>query len=319
MNDNEKAKVRKLLGVVFTVLATVFFISRVINNFQDIPPINWNIGLINIFVLSVILIVISIGNNGLIWQRLLSDQGTKVSLKWTQAIFLITQFGKYLPGNVGQHLGRVYMAKQAGIPLAVTLNTILIEVVWSVGIGAGLALLSLQFFVDSKSLNAFLKINPAVLFLIFVILCFLPWLCIRIVNSFFPGFAQKYSGGDKILEPGLKTALIVGVQFIFDFLVMGVILYLQARWFFGHMGGNIIELTCLFSIAWIAGYIVPGAPAGMGIREAMMVFLLTPDYGSGLAIGLSITLRITTTLGDGLAFLIGFLIKWFNKGEQPDV
>jgi hypothetical protein len=30
-------------------------------------------------------------------------------------------------------------------------------------------------------------------------------------------------------------------------------------------------LTGLFAVAWISGFIVPGAPAGLGIREAILV------------------------------------------------
>jgi|GEM_PF-2818468 len=307
--SNEKGKRNNLLGIIFTVLAACFFINHTAENFKDIPSIQWNIGSVNVLFFSVILIIISIGNNGLIWHQLIIDQGLKVSWKNILKISLIAQFGKYLPGNIGQHIGRVYMAKQAGIPLAVTLNTILTETFWFVGVGSGLALLSLLIFSDSALPYEYVNISPMVLSVVFPVLWFLPWLCIRGINLFLPGFARKISGDERINEPKLKVALVVAVQIMVNFLIIGIILYFQADWFFGHNDGGIIELTCLFSIAWIAGYIVPGAPAGLGIREAIMVILLAPNFGTSVAIGLSITLRITTSLGDGLAFLIGVLFK----------
>jgi uncharacterized membrane protein YbhN (UPF0104 family) len=63
----------------------------------------------------------------------------------------------------------------------------------------------------------------------------------------------------------------------------------------------------LFAIAWIAGYLVPGAPGGLGVREAMMVMVLSPVLGAGAAVGLSLTLRLTTTLGDAVAFGLGII------------
>jgi hypothetical protein len=53
----------------------------------------------------------------------------------------------------------------------------------------------------------------------------------------------------------------------------------------------------------------PGVAGGLGVREAMVVALLTPVVGAGAAIGLSITMRLATVAGDGLAFGLGRLLK----------
>jgi hypothetical protein len=91
--------------------------------------------------------------------------------------------------------------------------------------------------------------------------------------------------------------------------MMGLMLKLQAQWFFGVTEGSVFELTCLFAVAWLAGYVVPGAPGGLGVREAMMVLLLSPILGAGTAVGLGVTLRVTTTVGDAVAFLIGLWLR----------
>lgn len=58
-------------------------------------------------------------------------------------------------------------------------------------------------------------------------------------------------------------------------------------------------------MAWIIGYVVPGSPGGMGVREAMMLLLFTPVIGAGATLGISVTMRVTSVLGDRLAFLLG--------------
>ena len=64
------------------------------------------------------------------------------------------------------------------------------------------------------------------------------------------------------------------------------------------------HLALLFSVAWIIGYVVPGSPGGMGVR-AMMLLLFTPVIGAGATLGISVTMRVTSILGDGLAFPLG--------------
>ena len=66
-----------------------------------------------------------------------------------------------------------------------------------------------------------------------------------------------------------------------------------------------MQFMLLFGVAWIAGYLVPGAPGGLGVREAVMLLLFAPMVGPGVAVGISISMRVANMLGDGLAFLCG--------------
>jgi len=295
----------KWLVFFVLILAVGFYIHYVVQNFEAIPSLHWGLATILTGIFSILFVILGIGIAGQIWHTLLSDLGFSPSWKQVQAIFAITQFGKYLPGNVGQYLGRVFMAREIGIPASVTANTMLIEILWGTGIGAGLTLLSLIFFVDGQALG--FQFGPVQLVLIIVLLMFLPWLGISFVNRFTPELAKRLSGGSAIAAPRFITALVVALLFLVNFWMMGVILKLQAVWFFDVAEGSIFQLTCLFTIAWLAGYLVPGAPGGLGVREAIMVMVLSPLLGAGAAVGLSLTLRLTTTLGDAVAFALGIL------------
>ncbi|QSX36832.1 lysylphosphatidylglycerol synthase domain-containing protein [Shewanella sedimentimangrovi] len=76
---------------------------------------------------------------------------------------------------------------------------------------------------------------------------------------------------------------------------------------------NFWLLTGSFALAWVAGFVTPGAPAGLGIRETIMVTLLEPAYGPGAALSLALLLRLITSLGDALAFLAGL---WLNRRQR---
>ncbi|MCX7107417.1 MAG: hypothetical protein NTV66_07545 [Methylococcales bacterium] len=279
-------------------------------HFNEVPALSWNTASTITAAMTVGLVVLNIGIGGVIWRCLLLDNGVSVFWRQVLVIFSIAQLGKYLPGNVGQHVGRVFMAKEIDIPITITLCTMMVEMLWGVGIGGGLAIAALIEFVDGDKLG--LQFSPLQLGLGTFILLFMPWLGIGFLNKYLPKLAKRLSGGGVMATPKLLTAVFVAVLFLLCFVIMGLILKLQAQWFFGVTKGNMFELTCLFSVAWLAGYLLPGAPAGLGVREAVMVLLLSPVLGAGTAVGLGITLRVTTTVGDAVAFMLGVTVRKLN-------
>jgi hypothetical protein len=302
----------RMIALLITVLSVVFFAKAAMRHFNEIPALSWDTASLTVAIFSVGLVVLNIGIGGVIWRFLLRDSGVPACWNQVLAIFFIAQLGKYLPGNVGQHVGRVFMAREIGIPMSITLSTMLVEMLWGTGIGSGLAVLSLILFVDGQALGLNLQHGPVQLGLGVTFLLFMPWLGIGFLNRYLPGLLKRLTGNGVIATPRLSTALVVAVMFLLCFVVMGLILKLQAQWLFGVTEGSVFELTCLFAVVWLAGYLVPGAPAGLGVREAMMVLLLSPVLGAGAAVGLGVTLRVTTTVGDGVTFVLGLLARKFS-------
>src|SRR6185312_8496715 len=62
-------------------------------------------------------------------------------------------------------------------------------------------------------------------------------------------------------------------------------------------------LISALTLAWTVGFVTPGAPAGFGVREGLLLLMLTPAYTAASASVLVIALRIVTTLGD--VFILG--------------
>jgi len=65
-----------------------------------------------------------------------------------------------------------------------------------------------------------------------------------------------------------------------------------------------------YSLAWLCGYVVPGASGGFGIREATLLVLLG-DNPQGLFV--SIGMRVITTLGDVLWFVASSLVAQLQQ------
>lgn len=309
ISKSKKNSLYKITAVLVTLLSGAYFVVALQKHASEIPAFTWDFTFSIVAFVSILLVLLYIGFGGLIWWFLLRDSGCNVPLKKTVAIFSLAQFGKYLPGNIGQHVGRIGLAHRIGVPVTITSRTLFVEIIWGTAIAVGLSLISLLFFADAISMDMNLEINPGLIVFGAVFLMFLPWLMIRFINKYMPKFAKQLGSGATIDSPKLHTAIIAGFLFFLCFLILGLILKLQAVYFFNVTTGGVFEITCLFSFAWLAGYLMPGAPGGLGVRESMMVLLLSPVFGSGVAVGLGITLRLTTTVGDGVALLIGMFIQ----------
>ena len=68
--------------------------------------------------------------------------------------------------------------------------------------------------------------------------------------------------------------------------------------------------------AWLAGYVVIGAPGGLGVREAVLVLLLKPSLGEPAAVGVAIGFRIATVAGDALMALAASAISTFDHRHR---
>jgi len=292
-------------------LATAFFLQALFHNFGDIPPIQWSAKAISTGLLSVAGVTITIGLIGLMWHLLLLDQGLPVAIAKSLQIIAVAQIGKYLPGNVGHFAGRTALGSAAGIPAGVVLSTILIETIWTVAVGTGLSVLAAILYVDLRQFTGLPNFGHWHLVLLGFALFLLPSLGVLCINRWMPKLSRWIGGGKPIVVPRLSTAIIVVALMLTCFLLLGAILQLQAQWLFEVQNTSLLQLTCLFTAAWLAGYLIPGAPGGLGVREAMMVLLLGPVLGAGVAAGLGVTMRLATVLGDGVGFAIGMVSKRF--------
>jgi uncharacterized membrane protein YbhN (UPF0104 family) len=67
---------------------------------------------------------------------------------------------------------------------------------------------------------------------------------------------------------------------------------------------ELFALTGAFLFAWIIGFVTPGAPGGIGIREGVMLFVCGDQYADRIVLFV-LVMRIASVFADVLAFLIG--------------
>jgi glycosyltransferase 2 family protein len=297
----------RVVSTIVVILASGYFILQLTRNFAEIPRVDWGMPAVAAVLLSVLGVLFTIFLIALMWRQLLADQNVALPLWLSVELIAISQMGKYLPGNVGHYLGRAALASEVGVPLTPIIGSTLIEIIWTVAIGSGLALLGVVIYLDARHPLVSYDVVDWHLALAGLTLAVAPWIVIAFFNRGFPRFSRRINRGELIAIPRLSTALFVGVLMCLCFLMLGISLALQAWGVFGVSQPDVVAFTLLFAAAWLAGYVIPGAPGGLGVREGMIVFLFSPVVGPGVAVGLGVTTRLLTMLGDGVAFLLGLV------------
>ena len=106
----------------------------------------------------------------------------------------------------------------------------------------------------------------------------------------------------KFLPTMLQCILGYSSVFIIYGLILLVILVsvLQCHLTWGQCG----KVISGFILAWLIGFIVPGAPGGIGIREFVLITIMTSFVAEQYILFAVILHRIITVIGDLLTYII---------------
>jgi uncharacterized membrane protein YbhN (UPF0104 family) len=81
--------------------------------------------------------------------------------------------------------------------------------------------------------------------------------------------------------------------------ILNWVLYGTAFWLlvrsFGWTGG-FIPVASAFAAAYVLGYLMVFAPAGLGVREGFLIVFLTPHIGPGPSGAIALIARLWTTI-----------------------
>jgi hypothetical protein len=111
-----------------------------------------------------------------------------------------------------------------------------------------------------------------------------------------------------LFRRGTHPGLLIGPTLCLavSFSLSSLSLYALSR-SLGYANLPVAAAAGAFSLAWSAGFIVPGAPAGLGVREATLLATLGPMIGMGPAVTVAILHRLITAAIDVIAALTGYV------------
>lgn len=244
----------------------------------------------------------------LAWTWLLRGFGQPARASITLPVLAATQFGKYLPGNVAQHFGRVLVARSFGMRTAPLVLSMSYETVLVAAACAHASLLSL-LWVPPPALRAWPAFRHQGVAIGLLTLAAL--LVLTLLPPAANWLARRRAPAAPVLtaRPGWPACAASYTTYLLNFALVGTGLWAAA--YIVVPAGTLLPAPVFFvgafASSWILGFLAPGAPAGLGVREAALALWFEPVLGAAPGVLLIVLLRVATTLGDAANFAWGSL------------
>lgn len=257
--------------------------------------------------------VLSIPISAFAWRQLLGRDGRRHSWREFIEIMSITQMAKYVPGSIVQYVSRAGMASIRGIrfrtyAISVTTETVM-ALLAALVIGFGCISLSKAgaHVVSHYNIAAMVFFGALGTTIIAI-----PVFGRRTMLYLLQRFALVDRGKPFDLDALPSSAAVwwASLGYCGNYLLIGAGISVMAFLLPHTTTPDPFLLTGGFALAWVMGFLALGAPAGLGVREGLMLATLRPTYSGPDAVLLIVAIRLATIVGDTFAFVVGSAL-WF--------
>jgi len=240
------------------------------------------------------------------WRQLLLRQGQTWRSTTLFGLLGVSQLAKYIPGNIAQHAGRAALSVKHGMPLQPFVTTTIQETLLALSASIIVGTILLLSIHNAEGLTVY-KWPLALFFVgsicIVGIYCLDLWPSRSRPSKAIPGkFLWTYG-----TPPGLRTTSKALTIYVVNYLLIGVGIWLISQAMDGAAGISYPAVTAAFALSWALGFLAPGAPAGIGAREGIMILLLQGHTNETELATLTVLARAASMAGDFAIFLIAAL------------
>lgn len=244
---------------------------------------------------------------GRIWRALLSGMGIDPPALEADAVFFVSQLGKYIPGSVWPVLAQMQFGQRWKAPKRVMLaaNVLLLAIVTASGIAIAAILLPWSSSAGLARYWWLLLLLPVLAACLHprVVPAVLDWLLAR---------AGREPLDIRVSTRGLLAALSWSVA---AWLVLGLHLLVLVTAYDSVGVADLAVATGGMGLAWAAGIAFIPAPAGAGVRDGILALTLSPLVGTTPAIGIALASRVLLLAADVLLAGAGTLVR--RRGPAP--
>ncbi len=292
MNDPARRLLRRMLRIGF-VLAVVGGLAAALAD--EWAQVGRSLARLHPLPVAVAVLVFVVGLIGsmLAWREVLADLGSPLPVLAAARIFFVGQLGKYLPGSVWPVVAQMEMGRDAGVPRPRMATTYVVALGVSVVTGGLVGVLCLPALLHGGAT----RYAVALLVIPLGAVALHP----RVINPLIsrglrllkrPPLEHPLSGAALLRAAGLS---------VLSWLAFGVQLALLAHAVGGGSWAQILPLSVgAYALGMTAGVLVIPLPAGAGVREAVIVAVLSGVISTPAATAAAIVSRLVVTFADAL-------------------
>jgi len=280
---------KRYLRWVMVAAAIAFLAHTLAGHWAEVTAIRLRPRGIWLLLLAMVVSLLAHGWAGWVWSWILQALQQPVSGTWSTPVYLKTNLLKYLPGNVWHFYGRVRALGDRGVDKGPAIVGVVLEPLLMAAAALLLGLASPTRYWPGQILLLGLAlgaIHP------------------RWLNPVMNRLGQAKAKDDldeplpqaalhhyplKPLAGEMGFVLLKGIGFA---LVISAVSPLPASLW--------LSVVSLFSLAWLAGLVIPGAPGGLGVFEAIAVTLLQGTLSAGVVLSAVALYRLVGTLAEAL-------------------
>lgn len=229
------------------------------------------------------------------WKMIMQGNQLQSSLLGSLIVIYRTQIGKYLPGNIFHFAGRMVSYKESEISFKKSGIFLIHEIALTVLSAGMLGFISLLHWGW-----AFWLFPLGYMVIGFVVCVFIDFSTIK--------FRRLPSGIFR--KTGYYS--IAAVMYSIGVVCMFFILLLAVE---GDSELGLYDKISLFgasTLSWLAGFVTPGSPGGLGVREAVFVNVNDVISMEKALYGI-VWVRFCSIIGDALSFIISHPLKWVHS------
>lgn len=290
------SRVGAWVGRALSVAALLFVASRLWGGVGTLASLPWKLDLLISAIVVVGAHLLAVGTHAVLWSSCLALVGTPRSTRWAFHVLARTNLAKYIPGNIFHYVGRASMASDDGISLRDLSRSVALETIVAAGVSVLLGASSVAMVVERSDVlwtgGAPLPGTATIGLTAALAACATVLLLRRLAT---PLATTRHS---------LATLARATSSSLVGYLATGV----AGFWFASVIGavrfdfGQAVGFVSASALAWLLGFVVPGAPGGFGIREAvLMIYLQSTGVEASVAALVSLALRLLSIVGDLLA------------------
>lgn len=297
----ETSKLRRRIGFAFFALILIAVVWTTIKNRHSFATTLDRVGPRGM-ALSLLCGLVGIGATGMQWRTILAGLGVDFGAREGARLFFVSQLGKYLPGSVWPIVMQMEAGKDRGASRKTIVAANLMTLVLSVATGLVAAGALLPFSVPSALHRFWWALAALPLILVLALPHSLPYLLDRVL-----AILRRQPLGVRL--SGRATIKASGWAFL-SWIALGLHLAILAA-AVGHSSLGLIVL-CIggFGLAMPAGVLFIPAPAGAGMRELVLGYVLVAVMTSGEAVAVVVASRVILILVD---FILAALAVFFGR------
>jgi glycosyltransferase 2 family protein len=291
-------KIMRMAALLLVAAALAYLGFAIDAHWRQLSSFDWSQVSLGMLAISSVAYGISLVTTALAWPAILRSLGEYLRMREALAIGLTAQIGKYVPGNVAHYMSRAALARRAHVTFRQSGASTILE--FTSAVLAALIVAAVALSLSTTGIRVtwekLAMTGAAASALVVATSLAVNWL----------------SQARLPLSAWIRPVLWLIASFILAGFSIHIILVKLGA---AHEISPLVSIG-LYAIAWTAGFVIPGAPAGLGVREAVLVGSLAGLVGAPSALVAAALHRLLTAGTDGIVSLVGIaLLTLPEKGK----